>query len=122
MPLSRVEMYIGDALSPQYLEISPEFPDFPDFEFRSPEQSHKSGISLFLHGKVRNGPESLSRSQRHIFHFNLCEGRVLAPLGLSESKSVRLGIYLLNGMAAEFWITQFTQVAVYARAYISLFF
>ena len=38
-----------DALNPQNLEISPEFPDFPDFELRGPERSQKSGISCFLH-------------------------------------------------------------------------
>ena len=39
------------ALNLQDLEISQEFPDFPDFELRSPEQSQKFGVSWFRHGK-----------------------------------------------------------------------
>ena len=44
-------MSARDALSPQYLEISQEFPDFPDFELRGQERSQKSGISWCLCGK-----------------------------------------------------------------------
>ena len=45
----RTLMICRDALSPQNIELSPEFPDFPDFELRGPERSQKSGISCFLH-------------------------------------------------------------------------
>ena len=48
---------VRDALYPQNPEISQEFPDFPDFELRTPEwpKSPEFGI-LRLH-KVWNAPE-----------------------------------------------------------------
>ena len=82
-----------DALNPQNLEISPEFPGFPDFELRSPERSQKSGISLHLYGK---SPEctgiALKMNQKHVFHFQFVWNACL-------HRSVSREAGLLNGAA-----------------------
>ena len=44
---------------------------------------------------------------------NLGVNRLFAPFCLSRSRFVEWYIYLLKGMAPEFWITRFTHVTVY---------
>ena len=64
--------------------------------------------SQFLHGKNPKWRWIALKWAKSTFFiiFNFSESRLFAPYCLLE-------IYLLKGVAAEFWITQFTQVTMY---------
>ena len=50
-------------------------------------------------------------SQKHVFHFNFCESRLLTPFPFGKQVH-RMG---QQAMEAEFWIAQFNQVTVYVH-------
>ena len=87
--------HIIDALNPQNLEISPEFPDFPEFELRSPERSQKSGISRFLHGKSPEWTGIALKWAKNTFFISICV-EFAREAGLSNGASICWKAWQLN--------------------------